>query len=80
MEPKNMKRQVLRKYDSELARVCMCQHIAADHVGVYQGTRTACIRAIEIDEDGKASWCQCFNFKLDNLSYIEDLARERKLI
>lgn len=58
-------------------RLCICNHIAADHVGNYIGTTSSCIRATNIDELGKASWCQCSKFKLDNLEYLKQLAQER---
>jgi hypothetical protein len=47
---------------------CVCGHTVIGHVDRYPETTTACV------------WCECMKFKLDNLSYVEDLAKERNLI
>lgn len=58
-------------------RLCICKHVAADHVGKYPRTTSACIKITNIDEWAKASWCQCQKFKLDTLQYLNQLAQER---
>jgi hypothetical protein len=66
------------KYKS--SDVCRCGHTKEFHTLRYVGTKSACAKILRIDENQYIEWCQCHRFVLDNLYYIERLAKERKLI
>jgi hypothetical protein len=70
-----------------MTKKCTCGHPVSEHIGIYdniwikrlQTTRDACMHGDKLYH-GEFDWCQCRTFQLDNLSYIEDLAKHRNLI
>jgi hypothetical protein len=54
--------------------LCLCGHLKYTHMG-----NISCASLVKLAPDWFTS-CQCSKFTLDNLSYIEDLAKEKGLI
>lgn len=55
---------------------CVCGHEIDEHAG-WEGEPTGCTSLSGKDD---RLICECVVFKLDNLRYIEDLAKQRNLI
>ena len=68
-----LKRKIIRNYADR--RLCVCGHQLSDHTGQYDGKTAVCMQMNAV-----VDWCQCNEFKLDNLAYVEQLAAERGLI
>jgi len=56
---------------------CVCSHNINEHCG-WEGEPTGCTRSIQIVHGEQC--CQCGEFKLDNLRYVEDLAKQKHLL
>lgn len=59
-------------------QTCLCKHGFTKHTNMF-----GCYQLIPDDSDITEihfTSCSCKKFQLDNLDYIEQLARERKLI
>jgi hypothetical protein len=59
---------------------CVCGHVKLSHTG-WENEPTGCgdvatIGFIEVYNE----MCECQEFKLDNLRFVEDLAKRRNLI
>lgn len=81
MESTKLKKKVIRRYADR--RFCICGHLAADHYLRYPNTISACNQWVTFPTNqfgNDVGSCGCFEFKLDNLAYIEQLAQERNLI
>ena len=62
-----------------MIKICICGHSKKDHfIGTVYTTHWQEIG--EICGHIYNGDCKCRNFKLDNLTYIEDLAREKGLL
>jgi hypothetical protein len=61
---------------------CICKHSLERHDGTSNdGTNTVCMAHIEMHSNGIFyGYCPCNKFQLDNLQYIEDLAKIKGLI
>lgn len=59
-----------------MEEICLCGHLKSEHKG-WEYEPTGCQ-----GEDGSVvgGICECSEFKLDNLRFIEDEAKKRKLI
>lgn len=55
---------------------CICGHNENVHASkLYRLKANECRIMMVSDE-----WCKCWRYKLDNLRYIEDLAKEKGLV
>ena len=57
---------------------CVCGHNINEHAG-WEGEPTGCTYELSSRWTHYDS-CQCSEFKLDNLRFVEDLAKKRNLI
>ena len=60
---------------------CICKHLKIEHrfKGFFFGEGSICEASCKLtDEIGYQ--CRCLGFKLDNLRFVEDLAREKGLV
>jgi hypothetical protein len=60
--------------NKEPLRKCVCGHFKRDHSGIYIAVCDACLQMLNPPIHWK------HKFKLDNLAYVERLAKERGLI
>ena len=58
---------------------CICKHLKNRHGG-WEGEPTGCTVYLVQAEYFDDTDCQCCKFKLDNLRYVEDLAKKRNLM
>jgi hypothetical protein len=56
---------------------CVCSHGWDEHCG-WEGEPTGCTYEVEIAHGSVC--CPCSEFKLDNLRYVEDLAKSKHIL
>jgi len=56
---------------------CYCGHNINEHDG-WEGEPTGCTYSVEIAHGTQC--CYCSEFKLDNLKFVEDLAKQKHLL
>lgn len=61
-----------------MEKYCICGHVKEGHSGIYALDITSCLSCYLAQDESKMSFYH--DFQLDNLKYIEDLAKEKGLV
>ena len=66
--------------DDEQSKPCKCGHYQNVHLLANSYMRAVCLKCDPYRRDETNPFFSVHDFQLDNLKYIEDLAKERNLV